>query len=165
MKNLLTMFEIVFKVRYLALDIHKECIVKILSALFVVFSLNAVAGEFYPLSCDFKGPINYWPGTSMKSWTADACSVIINPSERDLCLKNILKGPNVTDDEGADAQKFYCQSGDIVSVARCSLVILKAVTCPNGATDAPLECASYKSPKEQISCALEYLENIQENSP
>jgi hypothetical protein len=158
------MFEIVFKVRYLALDIHKECIVKILSALFVVFSLNAVAGEFYPLSCDFKGPINYWPGTSMKSWTADACSVIINPSERDLCLKNILKGPNVTDDEGADAQKFYCQSGDIVSVARCSLVVLKAVACYGGATDVPLECGGIQNSKDQISCAVKYLEQWQEES-
>ena len=164
MKNLLTMFEIVFKVRYLASDIDKECLVKILSALFVVFSLGAMAGEFYPLSCNVEGPINYRPGSSSKSWTIDACSVIINPSDRDQCLKNNLKGPYISDDTGADAQKFYCQSGDIVSVARCSLVVLKAVACYGGATDAPLECGGIQNSKDQISCAVKYLAQWQEES-
>ena len=119
----------------------------------------------YPMSCDIKPKTidrNGW-----LSWELDACSELSDKNEQKACASKYSSKEYVPagDDTGADAQKFYCQSSDLVSVARCSLVILKAVACNDqGTVLVPSKCASLQNSEDQISCAVKYLTQWQEES-
>ena len=121
--------------------------------------------EAYPMSCDIKAKSvdrNGW-----LSWELDACSELSDKNEQKACASKYSSKEYVPagDDTGADAQKFYCQSSDLASVAKCSLVILKAVACNDqGTVLVPSKCASLQNSEDQISCAVKYLTQWQEES-